>query len=690
MRWLSSINSVWLLVLMFGFAIGAAVLAALMIRRLNIDKAAPVAAAYMTALGSLFAIFTGFLINSEYGTLRETQRLVGSEVAAASQLAFNTQGLSAPQVELVIDDLDAYLRRVDESEWRVLGAGGGTEVSAFNELKQLQGRVRQVGLQPETPTLAADAMQQAVDQLAAIRRQRVAISAESLPLALFGISALAGIALIFNAMVVALRSGHKYSLIAWGIVAVVALDLAAILAIGAPFRGAFQADRVPIRDLSAELSEGRYQSWVDDPRPQRTCTRRQDATERPDDCLFIGNGESITLGVLAWLGDDSGGLGQDSLDGVNLAIDYLDGQFDQVPGELLGHRVSLAVDNEGCSAEGGLSGAKRLLAEQRLLGVVGTTCSSAALDAADVTLSDKSVLLVSSSNTAPSLTDPDRHQRFYFRTAPNDVVQGAVVADYTRQILGADTAATVSDGSAYSDSLTNVFRQRFTQQGGQAAAQLSAAGGAGVVDPPGGTEMLSPSQIADQLEAAPPSAVFMALFEPTCHEVVTQIRSRPALQDLSIQTSDACQSSEFLAAAGAAGDGVLASGPDLSDIKNNTFYSQQFLPALQRSTGRAPTSVFHASAYDATNLLFGALRRAATRVPGGSLVVDRADLRAAMLDVEGYPGLSGSLTCDPGGDCSQISRIAIYKAPAWPSAEGSQAVPVYSSARSQAEVKLGE
>jgi hypothetical protein len=29
------------------------------------------AAAYMTALGSLFAILTGFLINSEYATLRQ-------------------------------------------------------------------------------------------------------------------------------------------------------------------------------------------------------------------------------------------------------------------------------------------------------------------------------------------------------------------------------------------------------------------------------------------------------------------------------------------------------------------------------------------------------------------------------------------------------------------------------------------
>ena len=68
----------------------------------------------------------------------------------------------------------------------------------------------------------------------------IEFSAESLPLALFGISALAGIALIFNAMVVALRSGHKYSLIAWGIVAVVALDLVAILSIGAHFAVLFR------------------------------------------------------------------------------------------------------------------------------------------------------------------------------------------------------------------------------------------------------------------------------------------------------------------------------------------------------------------------------------------------------------------------------------------------------------------
>jgi len=670
-------------------AVGVALLSALLIGRNRSEKAAPVAAAYMTALGSLFAIFTGFLINSEFGILRETQRLVGEEVAAASQLAFNTQGLLAPDVELVIDDLNAYLRRVDESEWRVLGVGGDTEVSAFSELKQLQSRVRQVGLNSDTPTLASDSMQQAVDQLTAVRRQRVAIASQSLPFALFGISALAGIALIINSMVVALQSGSRYTLIAWGIVLVVALDLAAILAITAPFRGAFQADRVPIRELVTELESGSYQSWVDTPRPRRTCTGREDAASRPDECLFLGNGEPVTLGVLAWLGAESGGLGQDTLDGVNLAVDYLDGQFDQVPGKLLGHQVRLAADNDGCSAETGRAAADRLLTEQRLLGVVGPTCSSSALDAADERISSRSVLLVSPSNTAPSLTDPDRRERFYFRTASNDVVQGSVVADYASQNLGATTAATVGDGSAYSDSLTDVFRQRFGQQGGLSTASLTVAGGQGVVADSGGAAKITPAQIADSLEANPPAAVFLALFEPTCHEVVAQLRARPALKDVSIVTSEACQSAEFLSAAGAAGNGVLASGPDLSDIRSNRFYTQQFLPALERRTGRPPSSVFHASAYDATNLLFGALRRAATRLPGGSLVVDRADLRAAMLDVDSYPGVSGPLTCVPSGDCSQLTRIAIYRAPDWPAGTGSKAVPVFSTARSLSDVQFG-
>ena len=55
------------------------------------------AAAYMTALGSLFAILTGFLINSEYSTLRHTQDLVAQETAASARLAFAPDAL--PGVE---------------------------------------------------------------------------------------------------------------------------------------------------------------------------------------------------------------------------------------------------------------------------------------------------------------------------------------------------------------------------------------------------------------------------------------------------------------------------------------------------------------------------------------------------------------------------------------------------------------
>jgi hypothetical protein len=59
------------------------------------------AAAYMTALGSLFAILTGFLINSEYATLRQAQSLVGKEAAAASRLAWATEALPSVDTALV-------------------------------------------------------------------------------------------------------------------------------------------------------------------------------------------------------------------------------------------------------------------------------------------------------------------------------------------------------------------------------------------------------------------------------------------------------------------------------------------------------------------------------------------------------------------------------------------------------------
>lgn len=226
------------------------------------DKAGTTAAAYMTALGSLFAILTGFLINSEYNTLRDTQRLVGQEVSSASRLAYASASLPPADAEGLQDALTRYLQDVQVGEWQALGQGSASRSPASDSLRGLERSVSTVANRPYVSDSEASSIERAIEGVTAARRQRVVIASQTLPIALFALSVIAGIALVANALLVSLRAGPRYGLVALGIVLVVALDLAAILAISAPFRGPFQVDILPIVELVDELRSGQYLDWV--------------------------------------------------------------------------------------------------------------------------------------------------------------------------------------------------------------------------------------------------------------------------------------------------------------------------------------------------------------------------------------------------------------------------------------------
>src|ERR671916_263633 len=70
-------------------------------------------------------------------------------------------------------------------------------------------------------------------------------------------------------------------------------------------------------------------------------------------CVEIAAGEPITLGTLQAISGDVASLGTDQVNGVMLAIDYLDGTLDGTNGQLLGHDVEIVQEDDLCSAEGG-------------------------------------------------------------------------------------------------------------------------------------------------------------------------------------------------------------------------------------------------------------------------------------------------------------------------------------------------
>ena len=162
-------------------------------------------------------------------------------------------------------------------------------------------------------------------------------------------------------------------------------------------------------------------------------------------CVTVAAGAPIQIGTLLSVSGDNADLGTDSLYGVQLGLDHLDGVFDGQPGQILNHPVQLQNEDDTCSAEGGAAGSQKLASNPDIVAVIGTSCSGAALGVADKTLGDKGIVLLSPSNTNPALTAPATHNPFYFRTAHNDAIQGAVVADFAHQKLQATTAATIHD-----------------------------------------------------------------------------------------------------------------------------------------------------------------------------------------------------------------------------------------------------
>jgi branched-chain amino acid transport system substrate-binding protein len=69
---------------------------------------------------------------------------------------------------------------------------------------------------------------------------------------------------------------------------------------------------------------------------------------------------------------------------------------------------------------------------------------------------------------------------------------------------------------------------------------------------------------------------------------------------------------------------------------------------------------FHAHSYDAANMIFAAIEQVAVVDADGTVHIGRQALRDAIAATTDFPGLTGSLTCDPYGDCAD-PRIAVYE-----------------------------
>jgi branched-chain amino acid transport system substrate-binding protein len=360
-------------------------------------------------------------------------------------------------------------------------------------------------------------------------------------------------------------------------------------------------------------------------------------------CVEIGEGEDIILGTALVITGPNATLGLDTQYGAQVAAEMRNDE-----GGVFDRNIAFDFQDDGCSAEGGTAAARALVSNPQVVAVIGTSCSSAGVPAAEIT-SEAGYTMISPSNTAPSLTAEGTHQPFYARTAHNDSVQGAAMAEYACTELGAESAATIHDGSPYAEQLQQVFADEFQEQcGGTITIQEAITVGQ--------TDF---SALLEGIGADAPDLLYYPIFVAEAALVTQQAAQTPGLANTQLAGADAAFTQDFIDAAGGTAEGMILSGPDLEFA--GSFYEEEFKPKYTEITGEAqPIQVFHAHAFDAVNIVLAAIEEVGIE-EGGTLYIPRTALRDAVLATSGFEGITGSLTCTETGDCADpaisVSRV---------------------------------
>ena len=364
-------------------------------------------------------------------------------------------------------------------------------------------------------------------------------------------------------------------------------------------------------------------------------------------CVEIAPDEKIVFGGILRLSGPEPWTGNVAVNAFELAALARDGR-------LLGREIELVLEDSACTEEGGMEAARRMVANRSIVGIIGTNCSLAAKGALPV-ISEAGWLMISPSNSSPFLTNADReagglYQPGYFRSAHNDLFQGALSAQFAAMALDVSTVATIDDGDPYTRGLAGAMANTFSSLGGEVVFQGEISRGA--------TDM---SEILSAIAESGAELVYFPVFMTEATLIAQQLRNASGLEDIIMMTADGGFSKSFAQDLGEAGIGLYVAAPHVAGEAYEAFVETWRLEVDEAG----PSGGFHAHGYDAANLLLDAVEAVAVERDDGWLVIGRGALREALAATKNYPGLTGSLTCREesphAGDCATGEALAIFQ-----------------------------
>jgi len=330
------------------------------------------------------------------------------------------------------------------------------------------------------------------------------------------------------------------------------------------------------------------------------------------------NADKVRIGVFMSLTGSTANFGISSTNGIKLAAEEVNAK-----GGINGKQIDILVQDDRSDASEAATIVTKFVTQDQVHAILGEVASSRSIAAAPIAQNAKIPMLTPSS-TNPEVT---KKGNFIFRSCFIDPVQGAAIAQFAARTLGAKRAAIMVDRkNDYSTGLESVITATFTKMGGQMVAVQSYQEG----DQDFNAQLTS-------LKGASPEVIFVPGYYNDVGLIAKQARDKGI--KVPLLGGDGWDSVQLYAIGGTALNGSYFSNhysPFDTDPK-----VQKFVNDYKAHYGTVPDALA-ATAYDAANIMFDAIKRANS--------LDGTAIRDALAATKEFPGVTGNVTFNENRD----------------------------------------
>jgi branched-chain amino acid transport system substrate-binding protein len=339
--------------------------------------------------------------------------------------------------------------------------------------------------------------------------------------------------------------------------------------------------------------------------------------------------DTIKIGVAQPLSGPLGALGQDLLNGVNLAVEELNKSGYTVDGKRVTLEV-VAVDDKADAATG--KTVAQQLVDAGVVAVIGHLNSGVSIETAPIYgAKDISQIAIS---TNPKFTQLGLSTTF--RMVANDTLQARAIGSFAAAQLGAARYAALDDGTPYGKGLAE-----------GAAEQLKAEKKEVVVRKSFDDKTTAFDELAGELKAAKVEVIVSTLNDFQALALLEALKKVDHTK-VSLLGGDTIKTTDMTKAMGMV-EGVYATSPVLEAKEFST--GKPFLEKYIAAYKKPPAYGGHYS-YDSMYVLSAAIQKAKS--------ADPKDITKAMHAINGYAPVIGTMTWDDKGE-QRYGAVGVYE-----------------------------